>query len=70
MLPATFWEKHFIYKEKSGASKTKSSTENLRTMLYESFILEFFICVLEMCSYCGDKKQITDMSVEKTSGYK
>ena len=44
-----------MYKEKSAASKIKSSTENLITLIYESFILELFILVLALCSYCADK---------------
>ena len=32
----------FYYKEKSGASRIKSSTENLTSMVYESFILELY----------------------------
>ena len=53
--------KHFIYKGKSGASKMKRSTENLTSMICESFILELyflelFVFVLALYSYCGDKK--------------
>ena len=44
-----------MYKEKSAASKIKSSTENLTTVIYEIFILELFILVLALSSYCGDK---------------
>ena len=43
-------------KEKRGASKIKSSTENLTRVVYKSFILELFILILALYSYCGDKK--------------
>ena len=33
----------------------KSSTKNLRNMIYESFILVLFILVLALYSDCGDK---------------
>ena len=56
--------------------------KNLTSMIYESFILELFILVLALYSYCGDKKYNTNffkiicfkerknMGVEETSGYK
>ena len=40
--------------------KLKISTENLRSVIYESFILELFILVSALRSYCGDKKQSPD----------
>ena len=47
-----------MLKEKSGASKIKSSTENLTIMIYQSFILELyfelFISRLAFQFYCGD----------------
>ena len=46
----------FIYEEKSGASKIKSSAENVTSMIYEFFILELLILTLDLYSYCGDKK--------------
>ena len=50
----------FIYEEKSGASKIKSSAENVTSMIYEFFILELLILALDLQSYCGDKKWNTD----------
>ena len=53
-----------IFKEKSGASSPKSRTENLTSMIYESFLwelyFEFFFLALALYSYCGVKKQNTD----------
>ena len=46
--------KTFHFKEKSGSS-IKSTTENVTSMIYESFILELFILVLVLSSYCGGK---------------
>ena len=39
----SFFKKHSIFKEKSGESKIKRSTENLTSMIYEIFILELYI---------------------------
>ena len=53
-----------IFKEKSGASSPKSRTENLTSMIYESFLwelyFEFFFLALALYSYRGVKKQNTD----------
>ena len=61
MLEKTCFQRGFeffenIYKEKSAASKIKSSAENLASMIYENFIL-----VLPSYSYYGEKKQNTDL---------
>ena len=50
------FSEHFIYKEKSGASKTKSGTQNSTSMICESSISELFIFLLALYFYCGDKK--------------
>ena len=42
-----FFKEYFIYKEKSGASKLERSTKNSRSMIYQSFILELFIMILQ-----------------------
>ena len=44
MLPERFlvFEKHFIFREVSETSKTKSRTENLSSIIYESFVLELY----------------------------
>ena len=36
------FSKHFIDKGKNGASEIKTSTENLISMIYESFLLEYY----------------------------
>ena len=58
MLLERFWISlnYFIHKENSAVSKIRSSTENLLSMMYESYILELFILVLRLYSHCGDKK--------------
>ena len=61
MLPQRFWvfKNISFVKEKGGASKIKSGTKNLQnlpSMIYESVILELFILVLVLYSYCGDKR--------------
>ena len=43
--------KHFICKEKPGASKVKSSMENLTSMIYRSFNSELYFGTF----YCGDE---------------
>ena len=44
MLPESFlvFEKYFIFTEVSETSKTKSRTENVSSMIYESFVLELY----------------------------
>ena len=56
MLPESFLNflKTFHFKEKIYSS-IKSTTKNLTSMIYESFILELFILMLALSSYCGDK---------------
>ena len=69
MLEKTCFQRDFevfenIFKEKSGASSPKSRTENLTSMIYESFLwelsFEFFFLALVLFSYCRVKKQNTD----------
>ena len=51
-------------KERSGASKIKSSTENSASMIYKSFILELFILVLTLQSYIVNIKNKTQSSYQ------
>ena len=50
----------FIYKEKSGASKFKSSPENVTRVIYKIFILELYLPTfhfgINVAFYYGDKK--------------
>ena len=62
---------HFIYKEKSGTSKIKSSTENLASMIYESFILQLLILVVTLYSCWGDTNTSFKLLISKSiSGWK
>ena len=84
MLPERFriFQKHFLDKEKSGASIINNNGENLTSMVYERFNLEFFILVLALYSHCVDKKYNTsffqttrfkqgkNMAFEETTGYR
>ena len=51
-------------KERSGASKIKSSTENSASMIYKSFILELFILALTLQSYIVNIKNKTQSSYQ------
>ena len=54
MFQERFWvfQIHFIHKEKSWASKVKSCPDHLTIKIYQSFILELSILVLELYSHC------------------
>ena len=67
MLPKflSFFLKTFHLQRKSGASKIKSATEYLTSMVYESFILGLLISVLASHSYCGIKKNLIEFSKQQ-----
>ena len=54
------FKKHFSYKGKSGASKIKSSTKNLTSVIHESFVLEIYFEIF----YFGISIELISIIVE------